>query len=154
MIIKLKRTFQNKHSTVGELFVDDKHICVGLEDAWHMVKLPGITRIPAGTYPVKLRKEGGFHNRYSERFGDMHKGMLHIADVPQFEHVLIHCGNYVSDTRGCILVGSTIVEPEGLDTPYTVLASEKAYRELYPIVAAALLAGDKVWFQAIDPKKE
>lgn len=152
MLIKLRRERQNRHSTVGTLSVDDAPMCVTLEDAWHVVKLPGITRIPAGTYPVKFRRDGAMHGKYLERFGaEFHKGMLHITDVPQFEAILIHCGNFIENTRGCVLVGSSIVEPEGPDAPYSVLASEKAYRELYPMVAQAVALGERTWFRAIDP---
>ena len=143
---------QNPKSTVGELTVDDLWICATLEDAWHMVKLPGITRIPAGTYPLKFRTDGGFHSRYLERFGpEFHKGMLWIQDVPDFEFVLIHCGNDVDDTKGCVLVGSEVIPPANDGDAYKVSASEKAYRELYPMVANAMRSGEKAWLQIIDP---
>jgi hypothetical protein len=44
----------------------------------------------------------------SPRFGDT----LWIKDVPGRSEILIHAGNYVSDTAGCILVGDT---PKDLD---------------------------------------
>ena len=43
------------------------------------IKLRGETRIPAGTYKIEYRTEGGFHAKYSKRFQDIHKGMLHIT---------------------------------------------------------------------------
>ena len=37
-------------------------------------KVYGETRIPAGTYKLKLRTEGGYHQKYSKRFPDIHRG--------------------------------------------------------------------------------
>ena len=39
------------------------------------------TRIPAGTYKLRLKTWGGY-DRYTKRFGEMHKGMLEVLDVP------------------------------------------------------------------------
>src|SRR5262245_15554894 len=76
VIIKLRRTRQNQVSTVGDISVEELPVCDALEDAWHMVKMPGITRIPAGLYEIRLRTEGGMHAKYAERFLEFHKGML------------------------------------------------------------------------------
>ena len=152
MLIKLLRNRENAKSTVGELVTEDgQSICVTLEDAHHDVKIPGGTRIPKGMFPVKLRTEGGFHARYLKRFGaDFHKGMLWIRDVPGFEYILVHCGNTIADTDGCVLTGSEIVEPDG-DEPFEIIGSEKAYRKFYPPVRDALLRKEPVWIQVIDP---
>lgn len=152
MLVKLKRTQQNRVSTVGEMFIDGWLGCVALEDAWHVAKIAGITRIPAGTYPLKLRTEGGLHPKYAARFPDMHKGMLWIQDVPGFEFIYIHLGNDPDDSKGCILVGSDIVRPGSDDEPYRVTGSEKAYREIYPMIADAITRGERAWFQAVDPR--
>lgn len=157
MLIQLRRKFQNRVSTVGELYIDQVLKCVAGEDAWHMAKIPEKTRIPAGLYPMGLRTESGrpgsetLHDKYLRRFGpEFHKGMLWIKDVPWFEYVYIHLGNSPDDSKGCIYVGAKIVEPEGPDAPYTVLSSEPTYREIYPIIAAAILT-ERTWFQVIDP---
>lgn len=153
MLLKLRRTMQNRLSTVGELWVSDLWICATLEDAWHMVKLPGITRIPAGTYPLKLRTAGELHPRYAARFPDMHKGMLWILDVPGFEFIYFHIGNDPEDSKGCILVGSEVIPPQSDNEPYKLIGSEKAYRELYPMVSLAIDHGETCWLQIIDPKR-
>jgi hypothetical protein len=49
-----------------------------------------------------------FERHESPRFGDT----LWIKGVPGRSEILIHAGNYVSDTAGCILVGDT---PKDLD---------------------------------------
>jgi len=52
--------------------------------------------IPAGTYDVSLR--------YSPKHSRI---VPHIANVPGFEAIEIHWGNYPKDTEGCLLVGKT-----------------------------------------------
>jgi hypothetical protein len=65
--------------------------------------------------------------------------MLHVMDVPGFEFILIHVGNDDDDTAGCLLVGSTADKDKGF-----IGASRKAYEDLYPKVAEAILAGEEV----------
>lgn len=153
MLIKLRRTRENGKSTIGELIAEnDNRICFTLEDAFHDPKIPGGTRIPAGTYPIKLRTEGGFHQRYLKRFGpEFHKGMLWLRDVPNFEFILVHLGNSIADTDGCVLTGHQVVEPNKPDEPFSIIGSEVAYREFYPPVRDAVLRGEKVWLQVLDP---
>jgi hypothetical protein len=103
----------------------------------------GETRIPEGIYGLDLRTVGGFHGRYGERFGDEHKGMLWLQDVPGFEHVLIHIGNDDDDTAGCILVGDT--SERGFIGQSTV-----CYQRIYPPIADAILAGDEVTLEVTD----
>ena len=78
-----------------------------LEDEYRKHKRSKETRIPAGTYEIKLRNEGGFHQRYSKKYSSIHRGMLHIIDVPGFEYILIHVGNSDEHTAGCLLVGDS-----------------------------------------------
>lgn len=156
MLIKLRRHRENDKSTVGEL-IDEagNRICFTLEDAFHAVKIPGGTRIPGGTYQITLRTVGGFHNRYLKRFGpDFHKGMLWIRNVPNFEFILVHCGNTIADTDGCVLVGHQLVEPNKPSDPFEIIGSEVAYRGFYPMVRDALLRSEPTWLQVIDPREE
>ena len=55
-------------------------LCYTLEDEERDVKVKHETMIPYGRYEIKFRKEGGLQ-RYSERFADIHDGMLHITNV-------------------------------------------------------------------------
>ena len=110
MKLEVIRFNKGVDSTNGILFdVTDgrKFLCYTLEDESREEKVYGETCIPEGEYKVEFRKEGGYHNKYSKRFADIHKGMLHIVDVPNFEYILIHCGNTDEHTAGCLLVGDT-----------------------------------------------
>lgn len=89
--------------TIGDLSIDDQHFCNTLEDVvreepgvpvaqW---KVPGVTAIPAGIYPVEIT--------YSQRFK---RDLPLVMKVPGFTGIRIHAGNTDADTEGCILVGS------------------------------------------------
>lgn len=132
MIIKVERIMSNDDATLSNIWVDDHCICFGLEDEYRATKLANETRIPAGTYKVGLRREGGFHAKYSVKFPDIHQGMLQIQDVPGFEYILIHVGNTDEDTAGCLLVGEGCIStPNEISIQYSVLA----YRRFYTLVA-------------------
>ena len=88
---------------------------IPLEDEYRDGKVMGETCIPEGTYDVKPRTEGGFHNRYTAKYGDFHKGMLHVQDVPNFEFILIHTGNTDEHTAGRLLLGETSQDLDSKD---------------------------------------
>ena len=118
-----------------------------LEDEHRDVKVKGETRIPEGLYNITLRKEGGFDSRYKKKYGEMHKGMLWVRDVPGFEYILIHTGNTDEHTAGCLLVGNTS------DLKGFVGSSTSAYKRIYPAIAEALQHGEAVTIEYIDWNK-
>jgi len=142
--LHLQRFASREHTTLGALFDITsvrRFLCFVLEDQLRKVKVKGETRIPSGTYKIVLRKEGGFHERYRRRFTKIHKGMLHVLDVPNFTWILIHCGNRAEDTDGCLLVGDDAhFDPEGGDS--WIANSIAAYQRIYPDIAAAAEAHD------------
>ncbi len=70
MKLEVLRTSSQVDCTHGLLFeVNElgKHfLCYTLEDEQRVLKVKGETRIPAGTYKIELRREGGFHARYDK----------------------------------------------------------------------------------------
>ena len=72
--------------------------CDTLEPQWRDLKkekkVRGKTAIPEGKYKIVMSP--------SAKFG---KNMPYLINVPQFEGIMIHPGNTVKDTMGCILVG-------------------------------------------------
>ena len=153
MKLEVLRISSQKDSTSGILFDitngDRKFLCYTLEDEKRNEKVKGETRIPAGTYSISLRKEGGFHGTYSNRFKDIHRGMLWVRDVPGFEFILIHCGNTDEHTAGCLLVGETqesnIKKADGW-----IGRSTQAYFDIYPRIASAIESGEDVTITYID----
>jgi len=91
ILLEIDKTSPNPH---GEGFrCKRKFLAYTLEDEYREQKEFGETRIPDGTYQLGLRTIGGYNQKYSKRFADIHIGMLHVLDVPNFEYILIHCGN-------------------------------------------------------------
>ena len=143
MKLKVVRTQFGKDATNGLLFIDGIFECYTLEDQYQSVKVMHETCIPEGTYDIKFRKTGGFHAKFSAKFKNAHYGMLHIQDVPGFEYILIHTGNWESQTSGCLLVGDTQQDLDVSDKGF-IGASVNAYKRMYSKVANQLLQGKKV----------
>ena len=87
MKIVVQRQVQDEISTTGELLIDGAHACYTLEPA---------KPIPTGTYDLVID--------YSQRFKRL---MPHVMNVPGYEGIRIHWGNWAKDTEGCTLVGET-----------------------------------------------
>lgn len=89
--VDILRIEQGEEGTFGVLRINGRAWCVTLEppDAGNV---RDISCIPVGRYRCR-RVE-------SRRFGDT----FEITDVPGRSHILLHPGNVVSDTRGCVLL--------------------------------------------------
>jgi hypothetical protein len=114
-----------------------------------VLKVKGETRIPAGVYNIELRKEGGFHERYTKKYSNIHIGMLHIVNVPGFEYILIHTGNTDEHTAGCLIVGDS-QENNTIIKDGFVGKSVNAYKRIYPRIAKAIEKGEEVTIEYID----
>ena len=152
MEVEVQRYSSGKRDTLGLFKIDCQFYAYTLEDEYRTVKEYGETRIPAGSYEIKLRAVGGFHERYKTKFPDMHKGMLELQDVPGFQYILIHIGNDEDDTAGCILVGNTANNNLVEGKKGFIGDSTGAYREIYPIIANKLSEGEKVIITIKDPE--
>ena len=151
MKLQVLRFSSESDSTNGLLFdVTEgvKFLAYTLEDEKRDEKVMSETRIPAGTYEVKLRTEGGHHNKYSSRYGSMHKGMLWLQDVPNFKWILIHCGNTDEHTAGCLLVGDSQENNQIKENGF-IGSSSNAYKRIYPSIAEAV-ENEKVTIEYID----
>lgn len=138
MEIQVKRFTSDADTTISQIFVDGQFVCFGLEDEFRVKKVENETRIPAQKYGVGVRTAGKHHLQYMKRFQEFHKGMLHILNVPNFEYILIHCGNTHADTSGCLLVGmGAVTDPENM----SISNSVTAYKKLYTMVIDSALAG-------------
>mgnify|MGYP000846258092 len=153
MKLEVLRVSSQKDSTNGLLFditAERKFLCYTLEDEHRNEKVKHETRIPEGNYKIKLRKVGGFHSKYAAKYGSMHKGMLHVQDVPGFEYILIHTGNTDEHTSGCLLVGDTQQQNVTKSKSGFIGASVDAYKRIYSPIAEALERGDEVEISYID----
>ena len=143
MKLQVVRTHFGKDATNGLLFVNGVFECYTLEDQYQAVKVMHETSIPEGTYDIKFRTVGGFHEKYKKKYGNSHFGMLHLQDVPNFTYILIHAGNTDEHTSGCLIVGETQQDLDISDDGF-IGHSGKAYLKLYNKVAKELLLGKSV----------
>lgn len=147
MQLEVLRFSSEDDSTSGLLFDitngNRKFLAYTLEDEYREEKEMHETRIPAGTYNVTLRTVGGFHTRYTEKYGDMHKGMLWVRDVPGFEYILIHTGNTDEHTSGCLLLGDSQTNNQIKEDGF-IGSSVQAYKRVYPPIAKVLEDGGAV----------
>ena len=99
MKIEIKRDIKGNTYTAGKMYVDGRHFADTLEpraiDWSKEEKTLGKTAIPEGTYKVEMR--------YSTKFKTQ---MPYVQNVPHFDGIMLHVGNSVRDSRGCILVGT------------------------------------------------
>ena len=91
-MIELKRISSTDKGTFGALLIDQIPVCVTCEDPWNDNQ-SNISCIPSGTYQCSKFSGSKFTNVWM------------LKDVPDRNYILIHAGNTIDDTHGCILVG-------------------------------------------------
>lgn len=94
----LKRHTYGPGGTFGELLDKGKRLCMTCEDPDNHNK-QGESCIPKGVYRVVRH---GWEANTKVKF----KRVWHILDVPGRSAILIHSGNTIDDTHGCVLVGT------------------------------------------------
>ena len=135
LVVAVEKT---EKSTISRLSIDGVFECFVLEDVDRglkqsmsaseiaTLKVQNETAIPEGEYNVEIT--------FSPHFG---KDMPLLDNVPGYEGVRIHPGNFPSDTEGCLLVANGWQLDEVTD-------SRSAFSVLFPKLQAALAAGDKI----------
>lgn len=88
----LHRSVQGKHGTFGILAKDGYPLCNTCEDDW-VNNQNNISCIPGGIYKCSAYSSAKY------------KDVWQVNDVPGRTAILIHAGNTIKDTEGCILVG-------------------------------------------------
>lgn len=147
MELFIRRNLLTEETSVSEWFFVDAGTagavmrdCFGLEDRYREPgepKVPGKTCIPCGRYRVTIERSP----RLSELAGhDVFTPRLH--DVPGFQGILIHPGNFERDTLGCPLPGLSFGE-DGSPDRMKVNDSVKAYQTIVlPKLRLGLAKGD------------
>jgi hypothetical protein len=93
MRLEVNRKWFTAQSVCGELSIDGAFFCYTLEPP---IRVEKPHSIPAGTYNIAIQS--------SQRF---QTNTPHVLNVPDFDGIEIHPGNYPHDTHGCCLVGET-----------------------------------------------
>ena len=148
MILKLKRVFKGSDYTIGKLYINNVYECDTIEDTDRGLtsnmsleqikakKVYGATAIPTGTYKINM-------NTVSPKFQNVswakpYKGKIpRLVDVKGYDGVLIHVGNKVEDTLGCILVGENKVKGK-------VINSTACFYELMTLLNSAVDTGETI----------
>ena len=89
----IQRLEHDSDCCLGLLAIDRKAFCWTLELPF-LDNQPSISCIPKGLYTCR---------RYSS---PSHPRVWQVCDVPMRSDVLIHAGNTVLDTSGCVLLGT------------------------------------------------
>ena len=155
MTITLKRIYKKGTFTLGALqiqtesnkeFLTNRYFCDTLEphaiDWRKEEKIAGKTAIPTGRYRVVM----SYSKTYKRR-------MPFLVNVPHFTGIMIHTGNSVDDTRGCILVGKSVrplkPEEENPTGEATVIGrltdSRITFNELYEMIREAMKRGEDIF---------
>lgn len=137
----LNRFRATEKATQGRLYLGNLFLCDTLE-LGPGTNRPSLDRIPAGTHQLRLRTEGGYHSIAKTRWPTMHKGMVEIV-VEGRTYILIHWGNFYTNTEGCILVGRGFrTDKDG--QPALNVGSLDTYVEIYPQILEAARSGGTI----------
>jgi hypothetical protein len=103
--------------TLGIVYIDGNECCQSLELPWNN-NLPNCSCIPTGKYICKL-------------INSPSKGQcFEITNVRDRDHILIHSGNYLRSSLGCVLLGSTSGEENNQFVVYNSRNAVKRFMEI------------------------
>lgn len=91
----IKRIYK-KDRTLGQLFLDEQPLPYQTLELPDKDNVQFTSCIPEGTYKLVKWKSPKF------------KDCLKVLDVPNRTDILIHAGNDVNNTTGCILIGELV----------------------------------------------
>lgn len=93
MLVTVQRAWYTEKSTCGMLALDGIFECFTLEPRRDQSQGKPFC-IPAGTYDVIVEQSPRFQ-----------QPTPHLQNVPGFDYIELHPGNFPGDTHGCTLVG-------------------------------------------------
>lgn len=117
---RIIRDIRDDSKTMARLYVGNELIGYTLELPWKD-NSPRVSCIPTGTYDVAFRDDPGSAYKYKH---------LHVKNVPGRSWILFHIGNFLKDTKGCILPGLS-------RSGQTVSSSKKAFNKLMAALEGA-----------------
>lgn len=138
MELEVRRIAKREAYTIGRLYIDGERFCDTLEPTdrglrqdmqipvLRAKKRKGKTAIPTGRYRVTLEVKSPKYSK-GRQYAFCDGYLPRLINVPAFEGVLIHIGNYPRDTEGCILVGKNTVVG-------AVMESTATFKKLYEVL--------------------
>ncbi len=149
MELTLERKWRKNGYSIGRLWVEDKLFCNTIEDTDRELyqamseeeirakKVYAETAIPYGRYRITLKVQSpkyALKKQYAKCKGYLPR----LLNVPAFEGILIHIGNYAKDSAGCILVGENTRKGAVLNSTYW-------FWKLYALLEKADKKGEEIW---------
>ena len=122
-ILRFTKSLNPELPTFGFFFIGELPMFSTLELPYKD-NLPNISSIPCGTYKLSIRSAS------LSKTGNIGKA-YEIRDVPSRSDILIHVGNTVKDSNGCVLLGMSFGL---LGDVFGVTESIKAYRRMMKLL--------------------
>lgn len=119
MDLTLIRELSTPDGTFGTIWLDGKELCKTCELPWGD-NLPRESCIPVGGYTC-------IHHDSLH-----HPNTWELLDVPGRSDILIHNGNTIADSNGCILVGSAFGTVDGNPAVINSNATLDMLRKILP----------------------
>lgn len=116
---RLNRTSFGADGVFGVLSLREIPLCITCENPW-LDNRQNVSCIPAGIYQCVP------HN------GFKYKDCWRLLDVPGRSAILIHAGNTIRDTEGCILPGLQLGTLKGLPAVLQSKAAMTRLRDVLP----------------------
>lgn len=149
MELTLDRKWRKEGYSIGILYIDGKRFCETVEDKDRNLyqgmgkeeiakkKVYCETAIPFGRYRISMKRKSPKYSakKQYEKCGGY---VPYLRDVPGFSSILIHIGNWPTDSCGCILVGENKVKGG-------VVNSTKWFWKLYDLLKSADDRGEEIW---------
>ena len=150
MEIKVDRRYKKPTYTISNVFIDGEWFCNFMEDRdrgltsdmslaqIRSIKVAGETAIPSGRYAVTLKVKSPKYAAMKTYASFCGGYMPRLLDVTGFDGILIHPGNYATDTQGCLLPG--LNKRKG-----AVLDSVATFKRMYERLKAASDRNEKIY---------
>lgn len=149
MELTIIRKYRLKDYTIGKLYIDGEYFSDVLEDTdrdlyqgmgldWiREKKVYGQTAIPYGRYRITMKVKSPKYST-KKQYAKCKGYVPRLLNVPGFEGILIHIGNYPENSYGCILVGENKVKG-------AVVNSTTWFWKLYDKLKIADDKGEEIW---------
>lgn len=137
---------------ISKLKINGEYFCDVLEDTDRglkqtdplelikKLKINGATAIPIGRYKIAMDTVSPKYSDFTRYpWAKAYGGkMPRLLNVPGFEGILVHIGNYPKDTSGCLLVGTNSIKG-------AVTQSTMYFNKLMAILLDAHRKGQEIW---------
>jgi hypothetical protein len=138
IVVYNQRILKHNESTAGVFSIEKNPIGWIVEDIERPVKIPKITGISSGEYPLGICKVltpltvKHRANKAYEGWFDFH---IQVLNVPNFQGIFFHIGNTSKDTDGCQVGGKTLgFKDNELFSPESAVLMKEFYGEVYPLL--------------------